>query len=64
MIFVVIFIRLESICYVCLSTFFYFPIWMQYQPVHEYLFIILLICNSTVDQKYKNKFVHFKDTRD
>lgn len=29
----------------------------------KYFFIILLICNSTVDQKYKNKFVHFKDIK-
>lgn len=39
-IFVVIFIRIESICYVYLSTFFsIFPTWMQFQPVNEISFL-------------------------
>lgn len=63
-IFVVIFIRIESICYVYLSTFFLFsPHGCSTNLLMKYLFIILLICNSTVDQKYKNKFAHSKDIK-
>lgn len=63
-IFVVIFMRIESICYVSVSAFFLFsPHECSTNLLMKYLFIILLICNSTVDQKYKNKFVHFKDIK-
>lgn len=59
-IFVVIFIRIESICYVSLSTFFLFsPHGCSTNLLMKYLFIILLICNSTVDQKYKKQICSF-----
>lgn len=50
--------KLESICYVYLNTLFLFsPYGCSTNLFLKYLFIIL-ICNSTVDQKYKtNLFI-------
>lgn len=52
--FIVIFIKVGSICYVKLSALFSIsPHGCSSHLLPKYLFIILLICNSTVDQKYK-----------
>lgn len=56
--FIVIFIKVGSICYVKLSPLFSIsPHGCSSDLLPKYLFIILLICNSTVDQKYKTNLL-------